>query len=80
MRIAYFTESLPPVRDGVSHTLSQVAESLQSSNIEFHFISPFKPNKSYSRSHRVKEIISMSFPLHSNYRVSNHYCRTYHDI
>ena len=80
MRIAYFTESLPPLRDGVRHTLSQVAESLQSSDIDFHFFSPFKPDNAYSRSYRVIEIILIPFQLYSDCRVSNQKCHAYHDI
>jgi glycosyltransferase involved in cell wall biosynthesis len=70
MRIAYFTESLPPHTDGVSHTLSRLIQSLQNSAFDFMFFSPFKPREETSWSQKVRKVLSMPFPLYPQYRLS----------
>ncbi|MEE9555467.1 MAG: glycosyltransferase family 1 protein [candidate division Zixibacteria bacterium] len=76
MRIAYFTESLPPLIDGVSHTLGYLKKSLDSKDIDYRFYSPFMPeDKSWES--RVAQIISAPFPLYTKYRVS---LPAFHDL
>jgi glycosyltransferase involved in cell wall biosynthesis len=69
MRIAYFTESLPPLTDGVSHTLTQLRNSLIAEGHDFIFFSPFVPELD-GWSDKVYEIVSMPFPLYPKYRVA----------
>lgn len=76
MRIAYFTESLPPLVDGVSHTLSYLRESLESKNVEHRFISPFSPAGEVWEG-KVNHILSVPFPLYTKYRIS---LPAFHDL
>jgi glycosyltransferase involved in cell wall biosynthesis len=69
MRIAYLTESLPPLVDGVSHTLGYLRKSLESNNIDYTFYSPFCPEND-AWSGRVNQVLSVPFPLYRKYRVS----------
>lgn len=69
MKIAYFTESLPPKKDGVAKTLGKLADTLQSENIDFKFFCPFKPDLNTSWSDRVIQVNSIPFLLYREYRV-----------
>jgi len=76
MRIAYFTESLPPLTDGVSHTLSYLRRSLIEERHEFIFVSPFVPGPD-GWNGKVYEVISMPFPLYTRYRLA---LPAFHDL
>ncbi len=76
MRIAYFTESLPPVMDGVSGTMSYLHRSLLSENIDHIFFSPFAPDPQKWAGNVVK-ITSIPFPLYRYYRLS---LPAFHDL
>jgi hypothetical protein len=54
MRIAFFTESLLPLVDGVSHTLGHLFAGLEEEDIEFRVYAPFAPR---SQSECVKFIL-----------------------
>lgn len=69
MRIAYFTESLPPLTDGVSQTLSNLRISLESANIKYKFYSPFR-SENPEWADKVYKILSVPFPLYKRYRLS----------
>jgi len=69
MRIAYFTDSLPPLTDGVSRTLSYLKKTLESENLIYKFYSPFRPNDPEWFDY-VYKIISVPFPLYARYRLS----------
>ncbi len=70
MRIAYFTESLPPNTDGVSHTLVKLDHFLNKKEHEHCFISPFKPSSPEPLSDLVKQTRFLHFPLYPKYRIS----------
>jgi phosphatidylinositol alpha 1,6-mannosyltransferase len=70
MRIAYFTESLYPLVDGVSRTLGRLFDSLEAFGIEFRIHSPFVPAESVPWSRRVREVPYVRFPPYPDYRVS----------
>ncbi len=70
MRIAYLSESLPPNTDGVSHTLVQISHYLESEDLEYTFLSPFKPDNTHFLYNRVRKVKSFPFPMYSAYRVS----------
>jgi glycosyltransferase involved in cell wall biosynthesis len=70
MRIAYFTESLLPLVDGVSHTLNHLFRALESEGIEFRVYSPFVPSPDVPWHARVRRVRSFTFPLYRDYKVS----------
>jgi len=45
LRIAYFTESLPPLTDGVARTYTRLAETLNLQKIDFRFFAPVSPSE-----------------------------------
>jgi phosphatidylinositol alpha 1,6-mannosyltransferase len=70
MRIAYFTESLLPLIDGVSNTLSHLFDALESEGVDFRVYSPFVPGPDVSWRERVQPVRHITFPLHKAYRLS----------
>lgn len=70
MRIAYFTESLLPLVDGVSLTLGHLFDDLVERGVEFRIYSPFVPPPDVAWSDRVRKLPSVSFPLYTDYRLS----------
>jgi phosphatidylinositol alpha 1,6-mannosyltransferase len=69
LRIAYFTESLPPLTDGVAHTFTRLAETLNEQKIDFRIISPSLPTDAEPWRGRVTKVPSVPFPLYRYYRV-----------
>jgi glycosyltransferase involved in cell wall biosynthesis len=69
MKVAYFTESLPPNTDGVGRTMCHLTQTLDSEKIEYRFLSPFKPDHSTPWSRNVHKIGSVPFLLYKDYRV-----------
>jgi phosphatidylinositol alpha 1,6-mannosyltransferase len=70
VRIAFFTESLLPLVDGVSLTLGQLFASLESAGVDFRVYAPFVPPAEFAWSRRVRRVRSFAFPLYRDYRVS----------
>ncbi|HEX6135881.1 MAG TPA: glycosyltransferase family 1 protein [Longimicrobiales bacterium] len=70
MRIAFFTESLLPLVDGVSHTLGHLFAALEAEGIDFRIYAPFMPPEEISWQPRVRRVRSFTFPLYRDYRVS----------
>ncbi|MBR9990680.1 MAG: glycosyltransferase family 1 protein [Gemmatimonadetes bacterium] len=70
MRIAFFTESLLPLVDGVSHTLGHLFTALEQEGIDFRVYSPFVPPADIPWHHRTRKVRSFAFPLYRDYRVS----------
>jgi phosphatidylinositol alpha 1,6-mannosyltransferase len=69
MRIAYFTESLPPLTDGVARTFTRLAECLNARGIDYLFFSPVLPSQPLPWRGRAIRIPSLGFPLYRYYRV-----------
>ncbi|MEZ4745951.1 MAG: glycosyltransferase family 1 protein [Calditrichia bacterium] len=69
MKVVYFADSLPPIADGVSHTMCRLADSLLANNVQFQMISPFQPGENYRWNSRVIKIPSVRFPLYRQYRL-----------
>ena len=69
MKIAIFTESLPPNTDGVVKTLTKLVETMQEQHIDFHFFSPVKPDDSYEWTRHVTKVKSVPFFLYSYYQM-----------
>jgi phosphatidylinositol alpha 1,6-mannosyltransferase len=70
MRIAYFTESLLPLVDGVSLTLARLFGTLERQGVDFRVFSPFQPDTTLSWSDRVDPVRYVHFPPYPDYRVS----------
>ncbi|MFP4624167.1 MAG: glycosyltransferase family 4 protein [Gemmatimonadota bacterium] len=70
MRIAFFTESLLPLVDGVSLTLTHLFDDLEERGIEFRVYSPFTPPPELPWADRVHTLPSVRFPLYTDYRLS----------
>ncbi len=70
MRVAYFTESLLPLVDGVSLTLARLFGTLEQRAVDFRIYSPFQPPEPVSWSGRVQQLPFLRFPLYPAYRVS----------
>lgn len=75
MRVAYFTESLYPLVDGVSRTLARLFATLEERSIDFRVYSPFVPDKSVPWSGRVRRSGYVHFPPYPDYRISLPYTR-----
>jgi glycosyltransferase involved in cell wall biosynthesis len=69
LRIAIFTESLPPLTDGVARTYTRLAETLNEDGHEFLFICPMTPAEAEPWRGRVIQVYSVPFPLYKYYRV-----------
>jgi phosphatidylinositol alpha 1,6-mannosyltransferase len=70
MRIVYFTESLLPLVDGVSLTLSHLFNALHADDVDFRVYAPFVPDETIAWSGRVRQVRSVAFPLYRDYRIS----------
>jgi phosphatidylinositol alpha 1,6-mannosyltransferase len=70
MRVVYFTESLLPLVDGVSHTLNHLFRTLEREQVDFRAYAPFMPPPDVPWSGRVRKVRSFRFPLYRDYRVS----------
>lgn len=70
MRIAFFTESLLPLVDGVSLTLGHLFDDLEERGVDFRVYSPFVPGPEIPWGRRVRKLPSVSFPLYTDYRLS----------
>ncbi|HEX5727344.1 MAG TPA: glycosyltransferase family 1 protein [Longimicrobiaceae bacterium] len=70
MKVAYFTESLLPLVDGVSLTLAHLFDHLERAGVDFRVYSPFVPGPEVAWSGRVHRVPYVRFPLHREYRVS----------
>lgn len=69
MRVAYFSESLPPLTDGVVRTLSQLIETLHQQGVEFSVFSPIEPERTLWWRDKVRQVPSVPFLLYDYYRM-----------
>jgi glycosyltransferase involved in cell wall biosynthesis len=70
VRIAIFTESLPPLTDGVARTFTRLAECLDAEGVDFRIYAPVAPLAAASspwRS-RVRQLPSFAIPMYDYYR------------
>lgn len=70
MKIVYFSESLPPLVDGVTRTLGRLFDHLGQHGIEFRVYAPFDPGDRVAWRACVRPIPSVVFPLYRDYRLS----------
>jgi len=69
MRVAYFSDSLPPIADGVSRTLCRLVETLLEDHVDFRFFSAVKPGPEHPWTGRVHKVPSIPFPPYPDYRI-----------
>jgi glycosyltransferase involved in cell wall biosynthesis len=69
VRLAYFTDSLPPLTDGVARTYTWLAQALDDAGDDFRFVSPMLPAEDLPWRGRVLRQPSVAFPLYRYYRV-----------
>lgn len=79
MKVAYFTESLPPNKDGVVKTMCHLVDKLESEKIEYKFYSPVKPDPSVSWTKHVRKVPSIPFALYDYYRMGLPYFEGIHE-
>jgi len=68
MRIAFCSDSVPPVWDGVTRTLSELVTTLLDARVEFQFLSAVRPDPGLVWRDRVHVVPSVPFPLYPYYR------------
>lgn len=69
MRIAFCSDSVPPVWDGVTRTLSELVTTLTHARVEFQFLSAVHPDPRLAWCDRVHVVPSVPFPLYPYYRM-----------
>src|SRR5260370_5274938 len=69
MRIAFCSDSVPPVWDGVTRTVSELVATLTEARVEFQFLSAVHPDPRLAWGDRVHVVPSVPFPLYPYYRM-----------
>ncbi len=69
MKAAYFTESLPPLVDRVTHTLCNLVNTLEKDKIAYRFFAPVKPDSDVAWRDHVYKVASAPFLFYPYYRV-----------
>jgi glycosyltransferase involved in cell wall biosynthesis len=69
MRIAFCSDSVPPVWDGVTRTISELVATLTDARVEFQFLSAVHPDPRLAWRDRVHVVPSVPFPLYPYYRM-----------
>jgi glycosyltransferase involved in cell wall biosynthesis len=78
MKVAYFTESLPPQKDGVGNTLCHLVDTLEAEDVGYKFYSPVKPDDTFHWTGKVRQVPSMPFALYDYYRMGLPYFEGIH--
>src|SRR5260370_5867755 len=69
MRIAFCSDSVPAVWDGVPRTISEPVAPLSAARVEFQFLSAVPPAPRLAWRYRVHVVPSVPFPLYPYYRM-----------
>jgi phosphatidylinositol alpha 1,6-mannosyltransferase len=69
MRIAFCSDALPPIIDGVTRTLSELAATLLDASVDFLFVSAVKPDATPPWRDRVHTVAGVPIPLYPDYRL-----------
>lgn len=69
MRVVFIADSLPPSTDGVARTYTNLVATLQQKEVEYFFISPFKPDSDIPWSDKVHQVYYVPFLLYPHYRL-----------
>lgn len=70
MKVAFFTDSLPPSTDGVANSFVNLAKTMQKEGHSYYFFSPFKPVEQIHLSGYVTRIPSIPLFLYPDYKIS----------
>jgi glycosyltransferase involved in cell wall biosynthesis len=68
VRVAYFSEAIPPLADGVTRTLTQLVGTLDAEGVAYRFYSGVDPDPGLGWRHRVVRLPSLPFPAYDYYR------------
>jgi glycosyltransferase involved in cell wall biosynthesis len=71
MRVAYFTDALPPMADGVTRSLSRLVETLPQHDVAFRFFAGVRPDPGLPWRDRVHKVTGfrVPLPLYPSYRL-----------
>lgn len=69
MRVAYFTDSLPPVADGVTRTLARLIDTLPGADVDFRIFAAQRPDPRWPWRERVHKITALPVPVYPSYRI-----------
>jgi len=70
MKIAFFTDALPPHFDGVVNSILHLIDTLEKEKVDFRCFSPFMPGEDVEWRERVSKIFSIPFILYSDYKLA----------
>jgi phosphatidylinositol alpha 1,6-mannosyltransferase len=70
MRVALFSEVIPPIQDGVCHAMTHLSASLDEERIPYRFVSPVTPAPDLSWRDSVHKVHSLPFPGYGYYRMA----------
>ncbi len=70
MRVALFSEVVPPVRDGACHALTNLTDTLDGEGIAFRIVSGIEPSADLPGRQRIHKVPSVPFPGYGTYRIS----------
>ena len=70
MRVALFSEAVPPLHDGSSHALTMLAASLEEEGIPYRVVSGIAPSPDLPWRDAVHKVLSVPFVLQRTYRLS----------
>lgn len=70
MRITFCSDALPPIIDGVTRTLSELATALHAAAVDFLFLSAVKPDAGLPWRDRVHTMSGVPIPLYPDYRLA----------
>jgi hypothetical protein len=75
MRVAYFTDSLPPVADGVTRTLVRLIETLPGADVAFRIFAAQRPDPRSPWREAVHRISALPLPVYPSSRIGLPYVR-----
>lgn len=70
MRIAFCSDAVPPIIDGVTRTLRELAVTLREAAVDFVFLSAVRPAADLPWRDRVHTVASVPIPLYPDYRLA----------
>lgn len=70
MRVAFFSEAVPPILDGVCRTLSNLSISLDEEQIQYKIFSGVAPSPDLPWRDSVHKVLSVPMPLYRYYRMA----------
>jgi glycosyltransferase involved in cell wall biosynthesis len=69
VRVAYFSDSVPPIADGVSRTLCRLVDTLLEEHVGFRFFAAVQPPADLPWARRIHTVPAVPFPAYPTYKV-----------